>query len=132
MLNRRNGFLAAGSLAVLWLSIIAWAFLSKHAGLGGNIICASDAGSAQLFGAPGPGMFTFDLSTGKAVPLPASMAYRQFVSGFFKAAYSGQSTCALTALKGNVAGIFALSLTALSLLGIPLSLLVGIFARGQE
>jgi hypothetical protein len=128
--RRATAFRAAAGFLVLFLVVIAWAYVWTPAHVGGNVMCVSTAETARaVVGEERPGLYTFNLETGAPVPLPPSMATRQLIKSVFKPAYEGAVGCALMALRRSVGGVIALTLVAGSLLGLVASLVVGLSAR---
>jgi len=127
MPRRRIAFIAAAICASGFVVVMGWGVFMEQPHVGGSQICARDAASARVFGAPGPGAYTFDRNTGGAVPLPVSLAATMVLKGIFNPTYSGQAACGITALTQTAGGLVAAAL----LLGLIAASLVAVLAGGR-
>jgi hypothetical protein len=128
MTLRRTAFIAGAACASVFTAVMAWDVVMEHPRLAGSQVCIQDAGSAQAFGAPGPGAYEFDRDTGRPVRIPASMAFAMVFQGISKASYPGQAACGAKALTQTPDGLIAV----VSLLGTLVALLIGAFARARS
>ena len=126
MPRRRTAFIAAAVCASAFIAVMAWDLVIEQPRLAGSQICAQDAGSAQAFGADGPGVYKFDRKTGRPVRIPASMAFAMVLQGDVD--YQGEAKCGVKALTQTPGGLIAVG----SLLGAIVALLIGVFTRARS
>jgi hypothetical protein len=124
MNTKRIASIAASVCAAVFVITMAWG-LVLGSRLGGNQVCVQDAGSAQLFGVPGPGAYMFDRDSNRPVRIAAPRAFAMTLGGVVHAAYPGQAKCGAKALVQTANGVIAVA----SLLCTIVALVAGFFAR---
>lgn len=128
MSPRGTAFTVAAVCGAAFVAVMIWGLVIEQPRLGGNRICVGDVESAKLLGVDEPGVYKFDRTTGRPAHVPASMAIGMVMSSSVSSAYSGQAACGMRALVQTTDGVVAL----VSLLGIIISVLIGVFARSHS